>query len=93
MTPNELTPQAFSRYPAEARKVATEHVVLLRKLPLAFLPLLLREMVAYDWKFPAERREIDDQMEYLGAMNEAQLQAKMAGFASIRLAPELERVN
>ncbi len=91
--PNQLTPQSFGKYPPEARKVATQHIELLRKLPLAFLPLLLREMMAYDWKFPAERREIDEQMRYLGAMDEAHLRVEMSGFSSIRLTPELERME
>ena len=38
---------------AEARRLAVKHVALLRRLPLGFVPLLLRELIVYDWKFPA----------------------------------------
>ena len=32
-------------------------------------------------------------MQYLGAMDEVRLRAEMAGFAGVRLTPELERVD
>ena len=38
---------------------------MLRSLPLSFVPLLLVEVIAYDSKFPAERREIDAQFVYV----------------------------
>jgi hypothetical protein len=55
----------------------------LRQLPLAFLPLLLREVIAYDWKFPAERKELDQQFEYLEAFSPQQLAQCMRSFADV----------
>ncbi len=93
MTPAELKPENFATYPPLARKAATEEITLLRQLPTAFLPLLLRELIAYDWKFPAERKELDHQFAYLGARTPEELRAWMAPFAQLRLSPELERVD
>jgi hypothetical protein len=73
MLPNQLVPESFRGYPAEAKRLAASHITLLRRLPLSFLPLLLRELILYDWKFPAERREIDRQFPYLRSLSPEQL--------------------
>jgi len=59
MLPSELKPEQFNGYPPLARKLATDNIKTLRKLPLSFLPSLLREVIDYDYKFPAERHAID----------------------------------
>ena len=91
--PGQLTPERFSGYPPQARQIAASHIVLLQSLPLAFLPLLLRELISYDWKFPAERRELDNQLTYLSALSGQQLSDTMAPFAKLRLSAELEQVD
>jgi hypothetical protein len=93
MLPRDLTPAQFTRYPPEARKVVVDHLGTVRQLPLAFLPLLLREAMVYDWKFPIERRDLDHQFAYLGAMSQDQLEASMQPFGKLRLSPELEQVD
>ncbi len=55
MLPRELTSEHFAGYPPEARKLATGSLAALQRLPLSFLPGLLREVIEYDFKFPAER--------------------------------------
>src|SRR5579875_1168406 len=81
-----LREQDFAKYPPEAKQVAIRHVDLLEQLPVAFAVVFLRQMIDYDWRFPAERAEVDDQLRYLGAMSPATLQATMAGFASLTAA-------
>ncbi|MGH9584850.1 MAG: hypothetical protein ACRD4O_18160 [Bryobacteraceae bacterium] len=93
MLPNELTPRQFKAYPPQAQRIAIRELPLMRQLPLSYLPLLLQELIAYDWKFPAERKEIDDQFSYLGAMSRAQLAAAMRPFAEIELSPALEQID
>ncbi len=93
MLPKELKPEQFSGYPPQARHIAVAHIGLLQQLPLAFLPLLLRELIAYDWKFPAERKELDHQLSYLSAMTAEQLRSEMAVFEGLHLSPDLERVD
>src|SRR5580698_4495697 len=93
MLPNQLTPESFAQYPPEARQLAAQHIALLRRLPLAYLPLLLRELIVYDWKFPAERAEVNRQFRYLGALAEASFQTTMAAFAQLKLTNQLEQTD
>ncbi|MGH9653878.1 MAG: hypothetical protein ACRD6B_10505 [Bryobacteraceae bacterium] len=93
MLPNELTAEQFEAYPSEARGLAVRELPLMRQLPLSYLPLLLREVIDYDWKFPAERKEIADQFSYLGAMNRQQLTATMQAFAQIKMSAALEKID
>lgn len=89
MRPAELTEKDFATYPPQARQVAIEHLTLFRELPLTFLPLLLHELIAYDWRFPAERRQIESQLAYLSSSTRQT--AALAAFAQVRLAPALEK--
>src|SRR5947209_10205720 len=93
MTPEALVSSSFTSYPPEAKQLASTHLPVLRQLPLAFLPLLLREVIAYDWKFPAERKELDQQFEYLEAFSPQQLAQCMRSFAELKLSPKLENLD
>lgn len=93
MQPAELRSGHFANYPAQARRVATSNVELLSRLPLAFVPLLLREIIVYDWKFPAERQEIDGQFKYLESLPPSEVKRAMAGFAAIQIGPELAQFD
>ena len=89
MMPAGLSAAQFAAYPPLARAIAVAHLPLLRELPPAFLPSLLRELVEYDWKFPAERRELDGQLVFLSALSTVELREWFAAFARIQIAPEL----
>ncbi len=91
MTPAQLQPGNFRTYPPEAYALAAREVELLRKLPLGFLPLLLREMAVYDWKFPAERNEIDSQLAYLRRLTPQELSEAMHPFSQLVLTPGMEQ--
>jgi hypothetical protein len=93
MLPAQLVPENFTAYPPEAKRRASSHLPLLRRLPLSFVPLLLRELIVFDWKFPAERRDVDRQLEYLAALPADDFRRAMAAFAQLRLSPELERTD
>jgi hypothetical protein len=93
MMPTQLNTADFGSYPPLARQVATGNLELFHRLPLAFVAILLREIIAYDWRFPAERRQIDGQLHLLGKLSSSELTQKMAGFNSIRLNPELDRTG
>lgn len=93
MVPSQLSSGSFSAYPADARKLAIDQLNVLQRLPLAFVPLLLREVIAYDWKFPAERRELDEQFAYLNKLTPEEFNKEMAPFESLRLSPEFERID
>ena len=93
MLPKDLTAGQFNRYPPQARSMAQAHLALLQQLPLAFLPLLLREVIGYDWKFPAERKEIDNQFTYLRPLTSEQLQREFSSFTKLNLSPDLEEID
>ena len=89
MLPRDLKASQFDGYPPQARALAAGRVSLLQQLPLGFLPLLLREIIVYDWKFPPERSELDHQLAYLESRSAVERQL-LAGFEKLRLPPELE---
>lgn len=93
MLVREIHVEQFSSYPPQAKRIATGNIALLQQLPLAFLPLLLRELIVYDWKFPAERDEIDRQIRYLGGLTQDQLSNTMSSFAKLKLSADLEDMN
>src|ERR1700761_6225304 len=89
----QIQSERFQGYPPQAKQIATGNLSLLQQLPLSFLPLLLREVIVYDWKFPAERDEIDRQFRYLGSLTPDQLSSAMSAFANVKLSPELEAMD
>ena len=93
MLPPELLPKNFAGYPPEARRLAERQIALLRRLPLAFVPLLLRELLAYDWKFPAERLDLERQFAYLTSLANKDFAAAMAAFSQLRLPGTLEQTD
>lgn len=93
MLPEQLTADSFRGYPPEARQLAVSRIALLQRLPLAFLPLLLREVIVYDWKFPLERADLDRQFTYLGGLAATPFQAAMAAFAQLKLTRALEQID
>src|ERR1700753_2000650 len=93
MLVQQLRSEQFHSYPPQAQRIATANLSLLQQLPPAFLPLLLREMIVYDWKFPAEKDEIDRQLRYLGSLSPDQLSSTMRPFAELKLSPQLEAMD
>ena len=93
MLPAQLATADFKSYAPAARQVATGHIRLLQQLPLGFVPLLLQQIQAYDLRFPAERREIDQQLAYLTALSDDQRRELLAGFRRLQLPSNLERID
>jgi len=93
MLPRDLSPEQFAGYPPEARRLALNHLDTLRQLPLSFLPAMLREVIEYDFKFPAERKEIDGELSTLVALSSAELKEWFQAFAQISLSSKLEQFN
>jgi hypothetical protein len=90
MLPRDLKPEQFNGYPPEARKLATNYVGALQRLPLTFLPSLLRELIDYDFKFPAERKAVERELANLNALSLEQTKSWFHGFSQIRLSSKLE---
>lgn len=92
-SPRQLTPSSFSGYPPLAKQTAIEHLELFREMPTPFLALLLRELIAWDWKFPAERKELDRQFAYLNSVSPEQRKNLFAPFENLKLSEELEAMD
>jgi hypothetical protein len=92
-SPRQLTPASFNGYPPLARQTAIDHIDLLHEMPVPFLALLLRELIAWDWKFPAERKELERQFAYLNSVSPEQRKALFAPFESLKLSEELEAID
>ena len=93
MLPRDLKPEHFSGYPPEARRLATNYIGTFQRLPLSFLPSLLREVADYDFKFPAERRSLERELKNLSSLSESQFQDWFRGFAAISASAQLENSN
>jgi hypothetical protein len=93
MVPTDLQPGQFRAYPPQAQALVLSYLPLLQKLPAVFVALLLREVVNYDWKFPAERADLERQFAYLAALSPEQQRTVLAGFERVRLSPELQRYD
>jgi hypothetical protein len=90
MLPSDLKLEQFSGYPPEARKLVAGYVASLQRLPLSFLPSLLREVIEYDFKFSAERRALEKELANLSSLSAEQIKDWFQGFAQIRLSSQLE---
>jgi hypothetical protein len=93
MLPSEIQAHDFKNYPPQARHVATSHIELFRQLPLAFAPLILQQLEQYDWKFPAERREIDHQLSYLSSLSKPEMSSLLSDFEQLKLSSQLEQFD
>lgn len=90
MHPRDLKPEQFASYPSEARQLAGRYLDTLSRLPLSFLPNLLRELIEYDFKFPTERKALSNELERLTALSKEEAKQWLHAFDEIRLSPQLE---
>ena len=93
MLPSELKSDDFRAYPPEARKLAVDSLSALRRLPLSFLPNLLRELIEYDDKFPAERVALEKELANLASLSDSHVAELFGDFSRITLSPKLERTD
>lgn len=93
MLPENLKPEHFAGYPPEARRIVTGDLATLQRLPLIFLVGLLREIIDYDFKFPAERKARERELANLNALSPEQLKDWLQEFWQVRLSPQLEKMD
>lgn len=89
MQPKDLQAVQFAAYPAQARQTAVAHLDLFRRLPLSFLPSMLREISDYDFKFPAERAFINSELACLSRLSPKEIGDWFQAFSSISISPKL----
>jgi hypothetical protein len=90
MLPQDLKAEQFAGYPPQARALAVAHLEALQQLPLSFAPSLLREVIDYDYKFPAERAGIDRELANLSSLSPAQRKDWFQAFSQLSLSTKLE---
>ncbi len=93
MLPRDLKPQLFNGYPPEAKKLVTNYLSVLQRLPLSFVPSLLREVIDYDYRFPAERKFLEKELANLNSLSPEQLTQWFDAFEQIRLSSQLENMD
>jgi hypothetical protein len=90
MLPRDLKPENFAAYPPEARKLVTNYLGTLQMLPLSFEPGLLRELIDFDFKFPAERTAHERELAKVSSLSNDQRKEWFHEFDEIKLSPQLE---
>jgi hypothetical protein len=90
MLPRDLKPELFNGYPPQAKSLVTRYIAALDRLPLSFVPSLLREVVDYDFKFPVERKAVERELANLHSLTSEQVESWFQGFSQIQLSPKLE---
>ena len=93
MLPRNLQAEQFAGYPPKAGKLAVANLRALQQLPLSFLPGLLREVIDYDFKFPAERASIEKELANLSSLSPAQIDQWFQAFSQLSLSSKLEHLD
>lgn len=93
LEPRTLSQDSFRDYPPEARALVGRFLPLLRTIPLPLLPLLLREISAFDYRFPRERERILSQLTQLQSMDAGQRDRLTGLFRVFSLPAPLAAMN
>src|SRR5580765_7370890 len=93
MQPGDLKPEQFNAYPPQAKGLVTANLAVFRELPLSFLPGVLREAIDYDYKFPAERRALEQEIANLAKLSPSERSQWLQGFAKISTSSKLEHLD
>jgi hypothetical protein len=93
MLPGNLQAENFAGYLPQARKLAVDNLGVLRQLPISFVPNLLKEIIDYDFKFPAERAASGRELATLSSLSQAQIKEWFQGFSQLSLSSNLEKLD
>lgn len=93
MQPSQLRAESFARYPVQARGIAQKFLPVLERIPLSLLPLVLCQLINYDWLFQPEQRDLMRQLNDLSALSPPQFDALMQPFAVLRIPAQLSGVD
>lgn len=93
MLPQDLKSDQFAQYPPYAKKLALSNLAVFQQLPLSFLVALLREVIEYDFKFPAERLAIDNELTRLSSLSSAQIKDWFHAFEELSLSSKLKDLD
>lgn len=90
MLPRDLKTESFAAYPPDGKALALKHLDAIRRLPLAFVPSLLRQLMDYDFSFPVERSMLDSELDILNSLSGTKRDEWFGSFSAIPLSASLE---
>jgi hypothetical protein len=90
MKPTGLRAESFGAYPTRGRELATQYLPMFQRMPLILVALIFRQLIQHDWSFPAERRRLEAQLEFLSKLSKGALDGLLAEFQTIPLTGALE---
>lgn len=93
MLPVSLRPEQFEHYPPQAKQLAIAHIAVLQQLPLTFIPSLLKQVIEYDYMFPAERKAIDNELAQLSSLSAVDLREWFRPFEELSLSSGLQKAD
>lgn len=93
MQPSQLQAGNFSHYPPQGAALAVQYLPAFRKMSLGLLPIILRQVIDYDWRFPAEQRALREQLEYLQGLTPTAFAKLMGPFEGLQLPAKLSGVD
>ena len=93
MLPRDIRSENFGGYPPQARALVMTHLDAIRQLPLAFVPSLLRQIMDYDYSFPAERSMIERELASLSSLSEGRRNEWFGAFGGIKLSVSLQNFD
>jgi hypothetical protein len=93
MHPRDLRVGSFAKYPLQGQSLAVANLQILKRMPLVLLSLILRQMIQYDWSFPAEREQLLLQFKFFAHLDATSFDAFVSPFSSIPLSNELIEID
>ena len=93
MEPRDLKPESFIHYSSEGRARAAANIDLLRRVPLALLPLLLLRIQQTAVAFPSERAQFNAELAVLNAMGRPEFTTVLQPFAALDLSDDLKKID
>lgn len=93
MTPEALDTGSFDRYSPSAKAIALRYLPELKRLPVAVVASFLDQISAWDWRFPAERRQLRSQLDAFAALPLSEANELTAEFSRITLPAEITKLD
>jgi hypothetical protein len=93
MTPGELRAESFRLYPPLARSFAVSNLQVLQRMPLILASVILRQLIQFDWCFPAEHERLSRQFDLMSKMDNASFAGLMSAFSTMKLSSELREME
>jgi hypothetical protein len=89
----KLQVESFAAYPPQARALVIEHLEAMKRMPMLLLAAMLRQVIQYDWSFPAEQQQLVRQLDLLSHLDAGSFDSVVSPFASIPVSSGLAKFD